>query len=232
MSQAAPPAGGFQEASPAAFASGTRAAGIVIALGYLLGVVAGPVVAVVGGLALITYGRSLLLMRIPAAIAGGAIAVIAGSLGVGALRWQALELVELRGAQAVLGPTLLVGPTQVAVAVGIAAAAALVALAMWLSEPWPTARAGYVWSALEAVLVALAIVTVFFDPSRSGFGGAGAGSFPAQLFRSAVAVVVTAGAAGAAAWVLSKQGDLWRAVPLVASGAAVLAGAALLMSAR
>lgn len=232
MSEAAPPAGGFQEASPAAFASGTRAAGLVIGLGYLFGLVAGPVVAVVGGLALITYGRSLLLMRIPTAIAGGAIAVIAGSLGVGALRWQALELVELRGAQAVLGPTVLVGPTQTAVAVGIAAGAALVALAVWLSAPWPAARAGYVWSALEAGLVALAIVTVFFDPSRSGFGGAGVGSLPAQLFRSAVAVVVTAGAAGAAAWLLSKQGDLWRSVPLAASGAAVLAAAALLMSVR
>ncbi len=229
MSEAAPPAGGFQEASPAAFASGTRAAGIVIALGYLLGVVAGPVVAVVGGLALITYGRSLLLMRIPAAIAGGAIAVIAGSLGVGALRWEALELAELRGAQAVLGPTLLVGPTQTAVAVAIAAAAALVALAVWLSAPWPTARAGYVWSALEAVLVALAIVTVFFDPSRSGFGGA---ALPAQLLRSVVAVAVTAAAAGAVAWLLSKQEDLWRALPLVGAGAGVLAGAALLMSVR
>lgn len=232
MSQAAPPAGGFQEASPAAFASGTRAAGIVIALGYLLGVVAGPVVAVVGGLALITYGRSLLLMRIPAAIAGGAIAVIAGALGVGALRWEALELAELRGVQAVLGPTLLVGPTQSAVAVGVAAGAALVALAVWLSAPWPRARSGYLWSALEAVLVALAIVSVFFDPSRSGFGGSAVGSLPAQLLRWAVAVVVTAGAAGAAAWFLSKQKDLWRALPVVASGAAVVAGAALLMSVR
>lgn len=232
MSQAATPVGGFQEASPAAFASATRAAGIVIALGYLLGIVAGPVVAVVGGLALITYGRSLLLLRVPAAIAGGAIAVIAGALGVGALRWEALELAELRGVQAVLGPTLLVGPTQSAVAAGIAAAAALVALAVWLSAPWPTARAAYVWSGLEAVLVAVAIVTVFFDPSHAAFGGPAVGSLPAQLLRWTLAVVVTAGAAGAVAWLLSRQKDVWRALPVVAAGAAVVAGAALMMSVR
>ena len=232
MSQAAPTEGGFQEASPAAFASGTRAAGVVITLGYLLGIVAGPVVAVVGGLALITYGRSLLLTRIPASIAGAAVAVLAGALGVGALRWEALELAELRGVQAVLGPTLLVGPTQSAVATSIAAGAALLALAVWLSSPWPTGRFGLVWGALEAIAAALAITTVFFDPAESGLGGGGAGSFIAQLMRWAAVVVVAASAASGLAWFLSRQKVVWRVIPVAVAGAAVVAAAALQMSVR
>ena len=232
MSQAAPTEGGFQEASPAAFASGTRAAGLVITLGYLLGVVAGPLVAVVGGLALITYGRSLLLTRIPASIAGAAVAVLAGALGVGALRWEALELAELRGVQAVLGPTLLVGPTQSAVATSIAAGAALLALAVWLSSPWPVHRFGLVWGALEAIAAALAITTVFFDPAESGLGGGGAGSIVAQLLRWAAVVVLAASATSALAWFLSRHKVVWRAIPVAVAGAAVLAAAALQMSVR
>lgn len=232
MSRAAPGQSGFQEASPAAFASGTRAAGIVIALGYLLGFLSGQIVAVVGGLALITYGRSLLLTRVSTGISGAAVAVIAGALGVGALRWETLELAELRGVQAVLGPTLLVGPAQTAAAAAVAAVAALVALAVWLSAPWPTTRTGFVWSGLEVVVAALAIVTVFFDPAHSVLRDAGAGSVTMQLLWWAVAVVVTAAAAGAAGRLLARRSDLWRAVPVVAAGAGVLAGAALLMSVR
>lgn len=232
MSQAAPTEGGFQEASPAAFASGARAAGLVITFGYLLGVVAGPLVAVVGGLALITYGRSLLLTRIPASLAGAAVAVLAGSLGVGALRWEALGLADLRGVQAVLGPTLLVGPTQSAVATSIAAGAALLALAVWLSSPWPTHRIGLLWAALEAVAAALAITTVFFDPAESGLGGGGAGSVVAQLLRWAAVVVVATSATWGLAWFLSRQKVVWRAIPVAVAGAAVLAAAALQMSVR
>lgn len=231
MSGTARVPGGFQEASPAAFASGTRAAGAVIALGYLLGFVPGPVVAVVGGLALITYGRALLLARIPAALEGVAVAVVAGALGIGALRWEALGLAELRGVQAVLGPTVLVGPTQVAVATGVAAGAALVALAVWLSAPWPKTRFGLAWSALEAVVGALAIVTVFFDPAESGLGGGGAGSATAQLLRWAGVTAVAAGAVGAAAWFLSAKKDVWRLILVAAAGAGVVAAAALLLAA-
>lgn len=231
MSQAAPTKGGFQEASPAAFASGTRAAGLVITLGYLLGMVPGPVVAVVGGLALITYGRSLLLTRIPASLAGGAVAVVAGALGVGALRWETLELAELRGVQAVLGPTLLVGPTQSAVATSIAAGAALLALAVWLSSPWPASRFGLIWGALEAIAAALAIATVFFDPAESGLGG-GAGSVSAQLLRWAAVALVAASVASGLGWFLGRRKVVWRAIPVVVAGAGVLAAAALQMSVR
>ena len=231
MSRPAPEAGSFQEASPAAFASGTRAAGAVIALGYLLGFVEGPVVAVVGGLALITYGRGLLLERLPTAISGAAVAIIGGALGVGALRWEALDLGELRGVQAVLGPTLLVGPTQVAIAAGIAAGAAFLALVVWLCAPWPTTRAGYLWTGVEAGLAALAVVTVFFDPAESGLGGSGAGSVTAQLLRWAATVALVASAAGALAWLLSKRRAVWRVIPVAAAGAGVVAGAALLTSA-
>ncbi|MGH2693430.1 MAG: hypothetical protein ACRDJJ_01315, partial [Actinomycetota bacterium] len=62
-----------------AFSAATRAAGLVIALGYLLGLVPGPLVAVVGGLALVTFGRGLLCRRGDEAVAGAALAVVAGA---------------------------------------------------------------------------------------------------------------------------------------------------------
>ena len=44
-----------------AFATGTRVAGVVLIVGYLSGLVPGQIVSLVGGLALITFGRMLLL---------------------------------------------------------------------------------------------------------------------------------------------------------------------------
>jgi hypothetical protein len=155
-----------QAASTGAVASGSRAAGIVFTLGYLLGLVPGPVVAAVGGLALITFGRSLLLERRAATLAAGALAVVAAALGVGALRWGTLDLVELRGVQAVLGPTLWVGPQQVALASGIAAGGALLALGVWSALGPRLDRGDRVWLSLEGLVAVLAVVTVFLDPVR------------------------------------------------------------------
>ncbi|MDQ3952424.1 MAG: hypothetical protein M3279_05600, partial [Actinomycetota bacterium] len=96
-------------ASLRGWGAGARVAGAVVALGYLLGLVQGPLLAVAGGLALVTLGRSAGARGSDDLVFGGALAVLVGALQVGGLRWETLDLAELRGAQAVLGPALLVG---------------------------------------------------------------------------------------------------------------------------
>ncbi len=230
MSSPVPAGSTFQTASAGAFSSATRVAGIVIALGYLLGFVAGPVVAVVGALALTTYGRNVLVPRRSALASGAALAVIGGSLGIAALRWGALELASLRGVQSVLGPTLLVGPLQAALATGIAAAAAVVALAVWLAAPWPTDRIDLVWALVEAAVGAFAIVTVFFDPARSALAGAGTASVALEVARWLGAVTLVMALVAGLGWLLQRRDELWRAVIVAGAGAAVVSAAALLMS--
>ncbi len=165
----------------------------MIALAYLLGLVAGPLVAVVGGLALITFGRALLLDRVPAARSALALAVVAGALGVAALRWGSLDLVELRGVQSVLGPTILVGPTAAAAAGCVAGAAGLLALSSWLFEVRAASRGALIWTVVEAGVWSLALVTVFFDPARSALQGAGLGGAAIEIGRWLGAVVVVGG---------------------------------------
>jgi hypothetical protein len=145
-----------------------RVAGIVVAAGYLLGVTEGPVMMSIGALALITFGRGLVVDRSHEALAGGALAVIAGAIGVVALRWGTFDLGEIRGAQGVLGPSLSIGPQETAIAVGVAAGAGLVALIVWLGEA-PVTDAGlrWLWPA-EALCGALALVTAFWGPALRG----------------------------------------------------------------
>lgn len=212
-----------QASSAASFSVAARAAGSVIALGYLLGLVQGPVVAVVGGLALITFGRNLLLEHHRAAVSGGALAVLAGALGIAALRWGALDLSEIRGVQSVLGPTLLVGPTQAAVATGLAAGAALVALVVWLSRPWPSSKMLFAWWGLEAAVGSLALVTVFFDPAPASPGALGI------LLWAAITAGVVAPVT-AASWALQRSPETVRAFLTVLAGAAVVAAAGLLVT--
>lgn len=219
-----------QVAWAASFSAGARAGGVVIALGYLLGMVPGPVVAVVGGLALVTFGRNLLVDRRAALLAGAALAVVAGALGVAALRWGALDLGEIRGVQSVLGPSVLVGPTEAAAAAGIAAGAALIALAVWLSSPWPNTRTWLVWSLVEAATGAFAIVTVFFDPASSSLEGAGFGVFFLEITRWLGAVALAAALATGLALLIHRLGVVSRVIALALSGAAVVASAALLVS--
>ena len=197
-------------------------------MGYLLGLVHGPVVAVVGGLALITFGRNLLLEHHAAALSGAALAVMAAALGIAALRWGALDLDELRGVQAVLGPTLLVGPVQAAWATSIAAVAGFAGLVVWTARPWPSTRALFAWWSLEAALGSLALISLFFEPAgifeRSNEGVSGLlGAFGAPI-------LLTAAVAGA--------GRLLRAVPevvpvvlMLGSGAALAGSAAVLATA-
>lgn len=205
-----------------------RVAGAVIAAGYLLGLTPGPLVSVIGALALVTYGRLLIAER-PEAIRNGiALAIVAAALGVGALRWGTLDLGELRGVQSVLGPSLLVGPPAAAIACGAAALGALLALGSWLNDPRPTDRVGYAWAGVEALLWSLAVVTVLFDPARSALGGAGFLSALLELGRWALATIVaTALAIGVASLESGLTGRLrWSvlgaaAVLVAVSGALV-----------
>jgi hypothetical protein len=152
------------ESSTRALAAGTRVGGLVLALGYLTGWVDGPMVAAVGGLALITFGRALLMNRADQLFAAGTLAVLGGAVGVAALRWGTLDLSELRSVQSVLGPTLLVGPQMVAAGVVLAAIAALVALMVWVAALDDRGLAAWAWTGVEVVVVALALVNAFWGP--------------------------------------------------------------------
>lgn len=220
----------FQTSSASAYSAATRTAGAVIALGHLLGFVSGPVVAVVGGIALMTFGRNLLVVHRAAAIAGAALAVLGGALGIAALRWGALDLGDIRGVQSVLGPTVLVGPTQAAVATGVAAGGATLALAVWATSPWPRRLGEATWWAGETLVVALAITTVFIDPAGSALGAGGGAHAALQIaWRAVVAVIVTAAAMGGA-WLLRRWGELWRALVVGVAAAAVVTSAAVVSS--
>lgn len=201
----------------------------MIVAGYLTGLVPGAVVSVVGGLALITFGRALLLDRTSGAGVAAALAVTAGALGVGALRWGTLELEGLIGAQSVIGPTVVVGPTAAAAAAVVATVAALVATGVWLTEPRATSRGSWVWYGIESLLVVATLAAVFAVPS--GGGGTGLGGFLSSVGRDAGAWglwLVGLGVAVAATIVLSivlRGRDRIRWIALVVCGVAVTAAA-------
>jgi len=101
------------------------------------------------------------------------LAVIAGALGVTGLRWGTLELAEIRSVQAVLGPTLLVGPELEAGATIVTALAAALALALWLASDPGHGVAGRAWTGAETAAAALALVTAFWGPKILTPGSAG-----------------------------------------------------------
>lgn len=200
---------------------------MVICLGYLLGLVQGPVVSVVGGLALITFGRNLLLDHRSAAVSGAALAVIAAALGIAALRWGALDLGELRGVQSVLGPTVLVGPTEASLATSIAGAAAVVALTVWMSRPWPASKVLFGWWGVEAAVASLALLTLFFEPVALFDGAEGA----VAILGWAGGTLAIAALAAAGGWFLQKVPQIVPAALMGVAGAAVAAAAAILVTA-
>ena len=151
-----------------ALGAGLRVAGAVFALGYLLGFLDGPVVALVAGIGLMVLGRVLPQSGSPVLVSALALSVFAGALGVAALRWNTLQIGTLRGAQAVLGPTLLVEPVPLATAAWLAAVGAAIALAVWSALPPPRGRTASIFVLAEASVGALAIATVSWGPSLSG----------------------------------------------------------------
>lgn len=214
--------------SLAAVSAGTRVAGVVVAFGYLLGVVPGPVIAVVGGLALMTFGRVLLLERWDAVRTGASLAVIAGALGVGALRWETLDLSSMRGAQSVLGASVLVDPDVAAGGSWAAVGAAALALGVWGGARLPGRGAAAVWRLIESVGAALAVTTVFWGPKLV----IGSSRFWSDLGLWALGVGVLAGVGAALGWLLRRSGGWARWVTLALSGAAVIGAAAAVVAAR
>lgn len=191
-----------------AFATGTRVAGAVLIVGYLSGLVPGQIVSLVGGLALITFGRMLLLDRSDTAVAGAALAVAAGSLGIPALRWGTLSLETLVGAQSVLGPTILIGPEAPAVSSGVALGAAIVAIAAWSTRPVGADRAARVWGRIEAVVAVLAVALVFAAPGTGGSLAALLGD-PMEIAVPAGTIAVGTGIVLLAPRVLRSRRSSW-----------------------
>jgi hypothetical protein len=207
-------------------ALGARCAGAVIALGYLLGLVPGPLVPVIGGLALMTFGHGLLQDRASRTFSAAGLAIVAGAVGIGALRWGAMGLDAIRGAQQVLGPTVLVGPTTAATASWIAAGSALVGLGVWMSSADPGgARARVGWGA-EIAIGALAVVLVFWGDAHAP-GGDGSLS---SLTRWGAAVAVASIAAMGGALVAVRLGPRWRWAMVAVAGIGVVVSATLLAS--
>jgi hypothetical protein len=186
------------ERSVSSFSTAARAGGLVLALGYLSGLVSGPLVAALGGLALNTFGRSLRMGRAGQEFAAAGFTVVAGALGVAAIRWGTLELAELRSVQAVLGPTVLVGPEPAAIAAIIAAVAASVALGLWVAALPVKGFIQWTWTGLETLTMALALVTAFWGPKILFDSPASTSEMLASLgiWAAATAVVTFAGIAG------------------------------------
>ena len=194
----------------------------MLIVGYLSGLVPGQIVSLVGGLALITFGRMLLLDRQDTAVAGAALAIAAGSLGIPALRWGTLSIERLVGAQSVLGPTILVGPEAPAISSGVALGAAIIAIAAWSAQPVGTDKSSRVWGRVEGVVAVLAIALVFAAPGSGGSLGDLFGE-PAELAATAGTVVAGVVVVLAASRVLRSRRARW--IVLGVCGVAVAASA-------
>ena len=151
----------------------TRVAGAIGALGFLSGVVDGPIIGAVAGLALITFGRSALSQVGSELIAPAAFAVLAGAAGAAALRWGTLDLAEIRGAQGVLGPTIAVEPQEVALLAIAALLAASVSLGLWLGHRGERGTFFGLWWWVEALVGALFLAALFSGPPASDLTQAG-----------------------------------------------------------
>jgi hypothetical protein len=200
----------------------------VVALGYLLGVADGPIVIVVGGLALVALGRSVADARTDALIGALALAVLGGALGIPALRWQVFELSGLRDVQAVLGPTVLVGPTPVAAAGWVAMGAGVVSLGA-LPGIRARNRAAWMWLTAELLVGALAVVTVFYGPAIEDWGSSRVPEPASGLALWAAAVGTTTAASMGVAIAARRMPARVRAGVVIAGALAVIVAAGVIV---
>jgi hypothetical protein len=216
--------------NPAAppLSAATRAAGTILAAGYVTDLVPGPVIALIGALALVTFGRSLVAPPAESALDAAALAVVAASLLAGALRWGTLDLAEIRGAQTVLGPTVLLGPAGAAVAVWMAAGVGVVALAEWEAFPGRQHRLDLFWWVTETLLGALALVSIFWGPEIAG--AAEGSSLGTSLGTWFAATVVVSGAALGISYLLRATGVRIRAALLMVSATVLVLSIGLITS--
>ncbi|MEA2460902.1 MAG: hypothetical protein QOH90_1079 [Actinomycetota bacterium] len=201
---------------------GLRAVGLVLAYGYLAGLVPGSIIAVAGALFVLTAGRSLVVTSGQTWSLALSVVVLVSAIGVPAFRWGTLSLSDLRGIQSVLGSTLEVGPTQMAAGAAVAAVGALLALSTWLAAPAPTSRAGWIASSLEAGAGAVAIVTAFWGASL--IDGAGVAETALALGRWIGLSVLVAGIALVAARFIGRASRVIRIVVLVVAALCTAVG--------
>jgi hypothetical protein len=223
----------------------TRVAGYSVALFYLLGADDGPVLVVVGGLGLAAIGR--IVHRAEARHAAGkhlvprfqstggtellypaaAFVVVAVGLTIPSLRWRLLDLSDLRGVQAVLGPTLLVGPASVAISAWVAAVATLIGFAHGIVSTQGRGPAWWFWSTIEIAVGALAAATVYYGPAIPGWGNEGT-AIRSDVLGWAAALGIAAISIAAVAWVVRRISRAVRWAMLGACGVAVLVTASVL----
>ncbi len=179
----------------------------------------GPVTGVVGGLALITFGRALILDRVHEVRLALALGLLAGALGVAVLRWSTLDLAALRGAQAVLGPTLLVGPAETAAACIAAAVGGAIALGAWLEESAPEGAPLRALPLPEALVGSASLAAAFWGPAPRGMN-------LGDLMVAVAAIALFAGVGVGVAIGLRRMGprSVWAAVIVGATAVGVAAG--------
>ena len=174
--------------------------------------------AVAGALGLMTFGRALATDRAGAAQAALAWGVVALALEVAVLRWGSVSLDELRGVQAVLGPTVTVSPDEAAAGAALAAGAGVVALGLWMASARPSGWRGHALVLGEGAVFALALVTAFWGEALVA-PVSGAETDLLALARWAVGVAGTSVVSAGLFFVLVRVSRAWR----WASGAVALA---------
>ena len=142
------------------------------AVGYLVGLVDGPVLGILGSVALLSFGRALASVDGGELIAPASFGVVAGAAGVVALRWGTLELDGIGGIQAVLGPIVSVDPAPVAAMASASLLAALVATGVGMSDPGAGIGTPQWWWWAEIGTVSGALALLFVSSPIAGFSGA------------------------------------------------------------
>ena len=213
----------------AGVSAATRVAGAVIALGYLTGLVPGSLVAAVLALGAVTFGRSL-WSRERELLGVAAFGVVVVASVVGALRWGSDSLDAIRGAQAVLGPTVLIEPQEAAIGAGLAAGAGVLALSVWLGALRPAGLWSWVIVCAEGAVVALCLVTAFWGPAVIAPGAGDGAELARDLGGWALAVLAGLVPAVGLSWLWRRLHPVWSWVALVGAAAAALAGTILVPS--
>jgi hypothetical protein len=153
--------------------------------------------------------------------------VIALAVSSGALRWGSSSLDAIRGAQAVLGPTLLIEPQEAAIGAGLAAGAGVGALGVWLASHRPVGLASFLLSCAEAVVVALLLATAFWGPAVVAPGAGDTADLAMDVGGWALVVLGATLPAIGLSLLLRRLKPIWSWVAVLVAAAAAVAGAVL-----